>query len=327
MRAMRSHELSGPRGLRLEEVPSPTCGPDEVKVRVIASALNRADLLQTKGLYPAPQGAPSDVPGLEYAGEVAAVGARVSRWKQGDRVMGLVGGGAWAEELVAHEREVVPAPSSLGWTDVAAIPEAFLTAWDALVVQAGAGMGSRVLIHAVASGVGTAAVQLCQVLGARVVGTGRSPDKLSRVRAVGPVETVLVKKETITFAREVVAAFGGRGADVALDLVGGEWLPETISTMAPGGRLMLIGLVAGATAQVPLGPVLAKRLTIRGTVMRSRPLEEKILAARQLEGLVPLFDQSRLKPVVDRVVTMADAAEALERLGANDSFGKIVLRW
>ncbi len=327
MRAIRTHELTGPKGLRIDEVPSPTCGPDEVKVRVRASALNRADLLQTKGLYPAPVGAPRDIPGLEYAGEVIETGTRVTRWTVGDPVMGLVGGGAWAEELTAHEREVVSAPASLGWTDAAAIPEAFLTAWDAMVVQAGAAVGSRVLINAVASGVGTAAVQLCQVLGAKAVGTGRSPEKLERARAIGPVETVLVKRDAIAFAREVVAAFGGRGADVVLDLVGGDWLPETIAAMAPGGRLMLVGLVAGATAQVPLGPILSKRLTVRGTVLRSRPLEEKILAARQLESLVPLFEQGTLKPVVDRVVPMTDVAEALERLGANDTFGKVVLSW
>jgi putative PIG3 family NAD(P)H quinone oxidoreductase len=328
MRALRIAQPIGPQGLVLEgEAPSPSCGPDQVRVRVRASALNRADLLQTKGLYPAPPGVPSDIPGLEYAGEIIELGARVGRWKLGERVMGLVGGGAWAEELTVHEREAVPVPRALSWTDAAAIPEAFLTAWDALVVQGGATLGSRVLIHAVASGVGTAAVQLCAVLGAVAVGTGRNPEKLARVTTVGPVHPVLVTREAPQFSAEVLRALEGRGADVVLDLVGGEWLPETLAAMAPGGTLMLVGLVGGASAKVPLTTILGKRLTVRGTTMRSRPLEEKILAARQLEGLVPLFDQGRLRPVVDAVVPMAEVPAALERLATNQTFGKLVVTW
>ena len=292
-----------------------------------ASALNRADLLQTKGLYPAPPGVPGDIPGLEYAGEVVEVGARVTRWKLGARVMGIVGGGAWAEELTVHHREVVPLPGTLGFAEGAAIPEAFMTAWDALVVQAGVSLGTGVLIHAVASGVGTAALQLCGVLGATVVGTGRNPDKLARVKTLGALQTVLVKGEPVAFAPQVQSAFEGRGADVVLDLVGGAWLPETLSAMAPLGRLMLVGLVGGSSAEVPLGPILSKRLTVKGTVLRSRPVEEKIVGAQHLGRLVPLFEQGTLRPVIDSVVPMADAPAGLERLAANDSFGKLVLTW
>lgn len=327
MRAVRAVELKGPRGLRIEEVPPLVCGPDEVRIRVRASALNRADLLQSRGLYPAPPGAPADILGLEYAGEVVERGWRATRWPIGARVMGLVGGGAWAEELTVHEREVAPMPATLDFVEAAAIPEAFVTAWDGLVSQGGGGLGSRILIHAVASGVGTAAAQLCRVLGATAVGTGRTAEKLDRVRALTPLSTVLVAGDVAHFAEEVQRAFGGRGADVVLDLVGGAWLAETIAAMAPRGRLVLVGLVGGASAQVPLAAVLSKRLTVQGTVLRSRPLEEKILAALQLSELVPLFERDLLRPVVDTVLPMVDVAAGLERLQANAAFGKIVVAW
>jgi putative PIG3 family NAD(P)H quinone oxidoreductase len=327
MRAYRTVELTGPGGLRLLEVPSPNPGAAEVRIGVRATALNRADLLQTLGLYPAPPGVPADIPGLEYAGEVLEAGSRVTRWKVGDRVMGLVSGGAWAEELVAHEREVASAPRGSTWAQAAAIPEAFLTAWDALVVQAGVGLGSRVLIHAVASGVGTAAAQLCAALGARAVGTGRSPGKLARAADLG-VLTVLVDRDRPAFAAAVREAFGGAGADVVLDLVGGAWLPESLEALGPGGTLMLVGLVAGATAEVPLRTLLSRRLTVVGTTMRARPLEEKIAAAGELERrLVPLFEAGILAPVVDEVLPMSELPEGLRRLERNDTFGKLVLTW
>jgi putative PIG3 family NAD(P)H quinone oxidoreductase len=327
MRAYRTAELTGPSGLRLEDVPAPSPGPTEVRIRVRATALNRADLLQTRGLYPAPPGVPADIPGMEYAGEVAEVGDRVRRWKVGDPVLGLVGGGAWAEELVAHEKEVAPLPRGFTWAQAAAIPEAFLTAWDALVTQARTGLGSRVLIHAVASGVGTAAAQLCRALGARAVGTGRSADKLARAAALG-VATVLVDASAPRFASAARQALGGEGADVVLDLVGGTWLAESLEAMAPGATLMLVGLVAGATAEVPLRTLLARRLRILGTTMRARPLEEKLAVASTLEHrLVPLFEQGTLAPVIDAVLPMAELPAGLERLGRNETFGKLVLTW
>lgn len=327
MKAVRTEAFTGPSGLKFDDVSAPVFGPSDVLVRVRATALNRADLLQTMGLYPAPAGSPADIPGLEYSGEVAEVGAKVSKWKVGDRVMGLVGGGAWAEYLVAHEREVSRMPREMSFSDAAAIPEAFLTAWDALVVQAGLSVGSRVLIHAVASGVGTAAAQICRVLGAPAVGTGRNEGKLARALPLGLRSTLLVKGE-LSFATRVHDAFGGRGADIALDLVGGDWIGETIDAMAPRGTLMLVGLVAGASAEVPLRSVLGKRLRVIGTAMRSRALEEKIAAAQQLdERLVPLFDDQKLVPIVDAVLPMSELVKGLERLAANDTFGKLVLTW
>jgi putative PIG3 family NAD(P)H quinone oxidoreductase len=325
MRAARTVEPSGPEGLRIEDVAAPAPGPDEIRVKVKATALNRADLLQTMGLYPAPPGAPPDIPGLEYAGEVAQVGANVTRWRVGDRVMGLVAGGAWAEELVTHEREAIAIPSGLSFSEAAAVPEAFITAWDALVLQGGMTVASQVLIHAVASGVGTAALQLCRAFGAQAIGTGRNAHKLDRARALGLPHAVLVKGPD--FAAQVKALSGG-GVDVVLDLVGGDWVPESIDALKPQGTLMLVGLVAGTKANVPLRAVLSKRLRIQGTTLRARPLEEKIAVARAFERQVaPLFVSGQLKPVVDTVLPMTELPNALARLASNDTFGKLVLTW
>lgn len=325
MRAARTVELSGPEGLRIEDVPSPVPGPDEIRVKVKATALNRADLLQTMGLYPAPPGVPADIPGLEYSGEVVQVGARVTRWKTGDRVMGLVGGGAWAEELTTHEREALAIPAGLSFSDAAAIPEAFTTAWDALALQGRMTVGSQVLIHAVTSGVGTAAIQLCKAFGAHAIGTGRNEKKLERAKSLGLPQALLVKGPP--FADEVKSASGG-GVDLVLDLVGGDWVPETLDAMKPGGTLMLVGLVAGASADVPLRTVLGKRLRIQGTTLRARSLEEKISVAREFEKRVaPLFSSGQLKPVIDALLPMTGLQGALARLASNDTFGKLVLTW
>ncbi|MBL8922675.1 MAG: NAD(P)H-quinone oxidoreductase [Myxococcaceae bacterium] len=328
MKALVMKAPDGPNGLVVKDVAAPVCGPEEIRVGVRASALNRADLLQTMGLYPAPKGVPADIPGLEYAGEVLEVGARVTRWRQGDRVMGLVAGGAWAEQLVTHEREAIAMPVGLDFSSAAAVPEAFMTAWDALFLQGRMTAGTQVLLHAVASGVGTAALQLCALHGARAIGTGRSADKLERIRAMGLEHTLLVSKDEPRFAEQVKTLTGGRGVDLVLDLVGGAWLPETLDAMAPQATLMLVGLVAGASAEVPLRTVLSKRLTVIGTTLRARALEEKIAVARRFEQhLVPHFTAGRLKPVVERSVPMAEAAAALERLAANDTFAKTVLTW
>lgn len=326
MQAALSLNAEGPEGLRFSEVAAPVPGPDEILVKVQATALNRADLLQTMGFYPAPPGAPPDIPGLEYSGQVAAVGSRVRRWKAGDRVMGLVSGGAWAEELVTHEREAIAIPEGMSFSDAAALPEAFATAFDALVLQAGMTVQSEVLIHAVASGVGTAALQLCQLFGARAIGTGRNEKKLARAAALGLTRSILVKDGV--FSAKVKQFTAGRGCDIALDLVGGDWFAETIDAMAPQGTVMLVGLVAGASAEVPLRSLLGKRVRVQGTALRSRNLEEKIVVARAFEQrLVPSFASGQLKPVVDAVLPMAELAPALQRLASNDNFGKLVLTW
>lgn len=326
MKAAISVNAEGPEGIRFADVASPVPGPDEIRVKVKATALNRADLMQTLGLYPAPPGVPADIPGLEYAGEVLSVGARVTRWKAGDRVMGLVAGGAWAEELVTHEREAISIPPELSFAEAAATPEAFSTAFDALVLQAGMTVNSEVLIHAVASGVGTAALQLCALFGAKAIGTGRNAEKLERARQLGLSRTVLVKDGK--FGAQVKQHTAGRGADIALDLVGGDWFTETIDAMAPRGTIMIVGLVGGVTAEIPLRSVLSKRLRILGTALRSRSLEEKIVVARAFEArLCPSFSSGQLKPIVDATLPMMDLKAGLKRMAANDSFGKLVLTW
>ncbi|ADO72559.1 NAD(P)H-quinone oxidoreductase [Stigmatella aurantiaca] len=328
MHVFRTTGAGGPEVLSFEERPDPTPGPSEVLVRVRATALNRADLLQLKGHYPPPPGAPPDIPGLEYAGEVVAVGPRVRRFQPGARVMGLVGGGAWAEQLTVHEREALPIPEGLDFTQAAAIPEVYFTAFDALVLQGGLRPGETVLVHAVASGVGSAAALLCRAMGVRVVGTGRNASKLERAREWGVAHTVLVEGSPPRFAQAVREATGGLGADVALDLVGGDYVPETLEALAPQGRTLLVGLVAGTQTQVNLGLILSKRLRITGTTLRSRPLEEKIAVAQAAERhLLPLFRAGSLQPVIDAVVPIRDIREALQRLAGNETVGKVVLRW
>ena len=325
MRAIVISRPGPPDVLEVREVPTPVPSRGEVRVRVRATAVNRADLLQRMGVYPAPPGSPSDIPGLEYAGEIDALGDGVTGLAIGDRVFGLVGGGAYAEHLVTHAATVARMPASLSFTDAAAVPEAFLTAYDAMVVQARLSAGETVLVSAVGSGVGTAAVQIARAIGARSIGTARSADKLEKARALGMDEGVEAKSGA--FASEVLRLTGGRGVEVVLELVGGKYVEEDLGCLAQRGRLVLVGLLAGMRADVDLGLVLRKRLEVRGTVMRARPLEEKIAAAQILDRqLAPLFARGALKPIVHRVLPLAEAAEAHAQMAASDLFGKIVLR-
>jgi putative PIG3 family NAD(P)H quinone oxidoreductase len=301
-------------------------GPGEVRVKVAAAGLNRADCLQRKGFYPAPPGVPADVPGLEFAGTVEALGEGVSGWSVGAPVMGIVGGGGMATHLVLHARELVPVPKSMSLDDAAAIPEVFMTAYDGLCLQAGLGMGQVALLHAVGSGIGTAALQLCLATGARPVGTSRSAEKLERCAALGLRDGLLVKDAK--FAQALAERTGGRLADAILDTVGAAYLGENVKALAPQGWLVVIGLLGGAAAELPLGLLLAKRGRVAGSVLRSRPLEEKVaLAQRFTQACIPLFEAGRLKPVVDAVLPMTQIAEAHTRMEANESFGKLVMRW
>ena len=324
MRAIVVTRPGGPDVLQLATVPDPSPARGEVLVRVRATAVNRADLLQRMGLYPAPQGAPADIPGLEFAGEVRSVGQDVTEWTPGDRVFGLAGGGTYAEQLVLPARTLARMPGNLDFVSAAAVPEAFLTAYDAMVLQGGLAAGERVLIHAVGSGVGPAAVQVASAIGARPLGTARSRDKLDRAAALGLVYGVV--PDHGRFADAISAFAGPNAVDLVLELVGGEYLAEDIKCLRIRGRIILVGLMAGRRADVDLGAVLGKRLTITGTVLRSRPLEEKILAARALQAhLVPLFEDGRLAPVIDRVLPLASAREAHAVLEGNETFGKLVL--
>lgn len=325
MRAVIYDGAGGPEVITVGEVPKPEVRPEHIRVRVHAAGLNRADLLQRRGQYAAPPGWPANIPGMEYAGEVEAVRG-APRWKVGDRVMGLVGGGAQAELVTVHQDEVLPVPEGLSFAEAAAIPEAFLTAYDALVTRGRVAAGERVLIHAIGSGVGTAAAQIAKHLGATVLGTSRSADKLARALVYGL--DVGIDTSRAGF-RDVV----GEPVDVILDVLGGPALADNLHVLAPRGRLVLLGFLAGSRTTADLGPILRKRLEVIGSVMRTRGLEERVPLVRAFaERMLPLFDQriehaTPLRPVLERVYPMAELADAHRSLESNETFGKVVVTW
>ncbi len=321
MRAVFQARAGGPDVLVIRETQDPVPAAHEVLVRVRASALNRADLLQRRGHYPAPAGWPADIPGLEYAGEVEALGPDVSRWKPGDRIMGIVGGGAHAERLVVHEDEALPIPSRLDFAEAAAVPEAFLTAFDALTTRGRLQRGERVLIHAVGSGVGTAAVQVARMLGADVIGTSRSPTKLDQARELGL--DIGIATGGTSFRDQV-----GEPVQLIIDALGAPALADNLVVLAPLGRLVLLGFLGGSRGEVDLEPVLRKRLEIIGTVMRTRSAHERAaLAESARSALLPLLESGAVRPVLDRRVPMEAIAEAHRAMEGNGTFGKIVLEW
>jgi putative PIG3 family NAD(P)H quinone oxidoreductase len=325
---MKAVVFTGKGGLEVvevREVPDPRPGRSEVLVRVRAAGMNRADLLQRRGVYPPPRGHREDIPGLELAGEVVALGEGASAWKPGDRVMAIAAGEAQAELAVAHERMLLPVPEGFSWEQAGAVPEAFLTAHDALFTIGGLRPGWPVLIHAVGSGVATAALQLARAAGAVAIGTSRTPEKLERARALGLDHGMAVGKEP-RFAEEVRRITGGRGVLLVLDFVGGAYAAENLASLASGGRIVVIGTMGGPQAAVDLGLLMRTRGSIVGTVLRPRPIEEKIRATQEFaRDALPLLAAGRVKPVVDAVLPLARAREAHERMERNDSFGKIVL--
>lgn len=321
MQAIVITQPGGPEVLALREVPLPEPVADQIRVKVYATALNRADLLQRAGGYPAPFGAPADIPGLEFAGEVDAVGPLVASLRPGQRVFGIVGGGTYAEYLITTERQAVLIPEALDWLSAAAVPEVFMTAHDALR-QAQFVAGERVLIHAVGSGVGTAAVQLVSALGGTSFGTARSPEKLSGARDLG----LHVALPASGWAAEL-ARHDGAGIDIVLDFVGGAYLADNLQALALRGRLVLIGLMGGARSEIDLSVIQRKRLQVIGTVLRARPVEEKIAVTQAFaRQVVPLLARGVVRPVVDRVFALADVAEAQRYMEQNANLGKIVLR-
>jgi putative PIG3 family NAD(P)H quinone oxidoreductase len=322
MRAIVLESHGGPEVLQVREVPDPEPGPEEVLVGVVATALNRADLLQRRGFYPGPP-MEHEIPGMELAGRVIACGPRVREWSEGAEVMGIVGGGAYAEKIAVHERQLVPVPEGVSVADAAAIPEVFITAFDALVVQGGLTAGRTALVHAGASGVGTAAIQIAKAVGAHVVVTA-SAAKLPAVLALGADTAVDYRAEDF-----VEAAFHqsrGRGVDVVLDVVGGDYVDRNIEALAVGGRIIQVGVMGGGATNVSIGKLLPKRASIIGTVLRGRPIEEKIaITQRFAHELLPLFVEGRLKPVIDSRFPLERMAEAHERMEANTNVGKIVI--
>jgi len=324
-RALHFDGKGGVEILRLGELDVRDPGAGEVRVRVVAAGLNRADILQRRGFYPAPPGVPADVPGLEFAGVVEDLGEGVNDVSVGDRVMGLSAGGAMATHLVAHARELLPVPDSLDLIEAAALPEAFSTAYDAIFRQAELGLGRTLLVHAIGSGVGTAALQLGLAAGVHVVGTSRTASKLERCREWGLVTGILV--EDGSFAKEL-RGHAGDGADVILDTIGASYLDENLRAVAAQGTIVTIGLLGGVKGELNLGLLLAKRARIIGSVIRSRPLEEKIGLAQAMRAeVLPLFADGRLRPVIDDILPMQEAAAAHSRMESGDTFGKLVLRW
>ncbi len=326
MKAIVISRPGGPEVLSYQDVPDPKPGPEDLLVRVHATALNRADILQRMGSYPQPGPKPAhDIPGMEYAGEVMAIGDRVEGFATGDRVMGLLAGGGYAEQVVTHFRLAMKVPANLSWEEAGATPEVYITAHDALS-QCGLVAGETVLIHAAGSGVGVAAIQIAKAMGASlVIGTAGSAEKLTQAAALGL--DVGVNYHEQDFAEEVIKATSGRGVDVILDVIGADYWDRNMRSLALKGRMILVGLMGGNSTNANIGVLLQKRASVRGTTLRARPIEEKGAATRAFEkSVLPHIASGRVKVVVDRVFPLAEAAAAQEYMGANQNFGKVVLR-
>ena len=322
MKAVVLTAKGGPEVLVTQEVPDPVAGPEEILVDIVTSAVNRADLMQRRGLYPGPP-ATYEIPGLEFAGRVAAVGERVTEHAVGDPVMGIVGGGGYAERVVVHHRQAMAVPDALGLDAAGAFCEVFITAWDALVRQGGLTTGRWALVHAGASGVGTASIQIAKAMGARIAVTA-SAGKHHVCEALGA--DVVIDYASEDYVNAVTAATGGAGVDVVLDVIGGDYLPRNIQCLRINGRIVQVGVMAGAP--VPFNPMalMAKRAALIGTTLRARPIEEKIAVTRQFAAeMLPHVAAGAIAPVIDSRFALADAPAAHERMEANLNAGKIVL--
>jgi NADPH:quinone reductase len=327
MKAVVIARPGGVEALEIREVETPVAPTaDRVRIRVHAAALNRADILQRKGYYPPPPGAPKDIPGLEFAGEVDQIGPEVSSLRPGERVFGICGGGAQAEFIVVPASHVASIPENLGWAEAAAVPEVFITAHDSLFTQARLQSGETMLVHAAGSGVGTAAIQLARATGAKAFGTSRTAEKLERAQELGLTDSIVVTDDPLVFVEAVKTWTRGQGIDVIVDLVGAAYLDANLKALAQQGRMMQVGTTSGSQATLDFGLLMSKRLTVRGTVLRARSVEEKATAIRLFaKHVVPLLADGSVRPVVDRTYSLSEVREAHVRMESNESFGKIVL--
>lgn len=323
MRAVVLRSHGGPEVLGVEEVPDPVPGPDEVLVRIRSTALNRADVLQRMGGYADPRPHVTlEIPGLEYSGVVEAVGGRVTLWKPGDRVMAIESGGSYAELICTHERQLMPVPAAIDLGDAAAIPEVFLTAWDALVRQGGLTSGRWALVHAGASGVGTAAIQIAKAIGARIAVTCSRP-KMDLCRELGA--DAVLERSPSDWASEA-RALVPQGFDVILDVIGGDEVERNLQVARTRGTIVQVGLMGGASTPVNVGLLLMKRLTWIGTTLRARPLEEKVAVTQQfIAEVLPLFAVGALRPVIDSRYRLEEIAAAHRAMGENRNSGKILI--
>ena len=323
MRAVVITEPGDSKVLSVKARTVPDVGPGQVRVRVAAFGVNRADLLQRRGQYPAPPGWPEDIPGLEYAGVIDELGSGASGLAVGDRVMGIVGGGSYAEYVVTHAAHVVPVPTAMDLVEAAAVPEVFFTAFDALerlTVTA----NEWVLVHAVGSGVGSAAIQLIRARGGHSIGTSRTPSKLDRAKLLGMHSGIDTESEELISAVRHIAP---DGVHAVVDLLGGPLLAATLQTLRPLGRLILVGLTGGRRADLDLGLLLRLRLRIEGTVLRARSVAEKTQLTRSfVESVLPMLESGTVSPVVDRVFPLDEVRAAHDYLESNASFGKVVVR-
>jgi len=313
----------GPEVLTPVTRPVPQPGPGEVLVQVAAAGVNRPDVLQRLGLYPMPPGTPT-IPGLEIAGTVIAVGEAVTRWRPGDAVCALVAGGGYAEYCVAPEGQCLPVPAGMAMTDAAGLPETWFTVWSNVMDRGHARPGETILIHGGTSGIGITALQLAREIGLTAIATCGSDEKCAAAVAHGAAHAINYK--TQDFAAEVLALTGGKGVDIVLDMVGGDYVPKNIAALADEGRHVSIAFQRGPTAEVNLGLVMRKRLVLTGSMLRPRPIAFKAAIAETLEGVIwPAFEAGRLQPVTDTVFPLAEAADAHRRMEAGAHVGKIVL--
>src|SRR2546421_6327111 len=323
MRAVVITRPGGPEVLEVQEVETPEPVGDYVRVRVRASGVNRADLLQRAGAYPAPAGSPSNIHGLELAGVVDAIGPLVRSWKPGQRAMGLAGGGGQAEYILAHEGLLVEIPDNLDFVQAAGVPEVFMTAHDALFTQTGLQMGERVLIHAAGSGVGTAALQLAHATGATTFGTSRTPGKLERARQLG-LDYGLSSQN---FAAEVNRLTNNGGVHVVLDFIGAPYLEQNLEALTAWGRIVFLSTMGGVQANVNLGMLMSKRISMRGCTLRTRTLEEKLTVTRRFAtSVLPLLANGKVKPVIEQLYSMVEVGKVNDVMGEHKNLGKLIVR-